>query len=812
MLKHYLVIALRNLWKSRLFSAINIAGLAIGMATCTLILLYVQHELSYDRFHPAAERLYRVLTIDKAIGVSSQFVGVTLPPLGPALAASFPEVESFCRVGSGQRQLLEVNPERHVYAENVVVADSNFFSVFGFKLLKGDPLTCLNEPFAQVLTVTLARRLFGNDDPMGRTLRTANGNTVTVTGLMADLPDNTALKCEAITSLATAAKLARQQQANVAAQLPPGASPPPIFLDNWNLIAMPLYVRLKDSASAAELNAKLTPFLRSKGVEANFEVTLQPIADLHLRSTRVVFDTTAGKGDISSVYTLAVVAVLVLLIASFNFMNLSTARAAGRAKEVGLRKVVGSSRRQLMTQFLGESVVLALIAMVLALSLVELLLPWLNGLAGKHLRLNLFTNPLLAAGLLGLVVLVGVLAGLYPALVLSRFRPVDVLKGSFQSGAKGRFLRRALVVTQFAMSIALIIGTLIVNRQLAYIHTKDLGYNRDQMLILDLNDLKLQQKADAFRTELAASPEILATSAAFNLPGRQLGRNGVRLEGEPESQIRIWSQLVVDWDFIPTMGMDIVKGRNFDRAFASDTINAVLINERAAREIGGTDPLGARLYNGPQDTVGSVVVGVVKDFHFASLRQEIEPLIVFLVPNTPPTLTLRLRAGGIPAAMKFVEQTWKKVYPDHPFVYSFLDQEFEQLYKGDANFARLGSSFSILAIFIACLGLFGLASHTTEQRRKEIGVRKVLGASVASISSLLIMDFIRWVALANLVAWPLAFLAAQRWLGSFVYHASLSWVPFVAAGAGALLIAVITVLAQVIRAASANPIKALRYE
>jgi putative ABC transport system permease protein len=804
MLKHYIIIALRNLWKSKLFSLINIAGLAIGMAACTMILLYLQHELSFDRFHPAVDRTYRVLTIDKAIGVSSQYVGIAMPPLGPALASTLPEVETYCRISGERRVLMEVNQTHHIYADPVRDADSTFFDVFGFKLLKGDPHTALKEPFTAVITQGLAKRLYGSADPMGKTFKTANGFELTVTGLVEDPTECSHIHFESVFSMATTEQIARQQQ-------PPNATTP-IYLEVWNLIAMPTYVRLKAGASVEGFKAKLNPFIRSHNVDENFELTLQKVADVHLHSSNIVFDINSHKGDASTVYALSAVAVLILLIASVNFMNLSTARAASRAREVGMRKVVGSVRSQLVTQFLGESILLALIAMIFALSLVELFLPWLNNLSGYHIKLNIFGNGILAAGLLGLVLVVGVLAGSYPAVVLSSFQPIDVLKGSFQTSARGSLLRRVLVVVQFALSIALICGTLVVNSQLRYIHTKDLGYNRDQVLVLDLFSRPLQKSSQSLRSEIAASPHVAAVGASNAIPSRQLGRASIRLEGAPDTEKRIWSNMVVDYEFLSTLGIQLIKGRNFSRDFPSDTFNSVLINEAAAREIGAGDPLGKHLFFDTNDTTGGYVIGVVKDFHFASLRQKIEPLVVFLSEQGNPTLSIRLKAGSIPAAMSYIEGVWKKINPEHPFLYNFLDDEFDRLYRQDTNFAKIGNAFSGLAIFIACLGLFGLASHTTEQRRKEIGVRKVLGASVFSVSRLLIFDFIRWVALANILAWPIAFVVSRRWLEGFVYHTDISWIPFVVAGGIALIIAVLTVLGHAVRAATANPVNALRYE
>jgi putative ABC transport system permease protein len=804
MFKHYLIVALRNLWKSKLFTLINVAGLAIGMAACVLIFVYLQHELSFDRFHEKGDRILRVLTIDRAVGVSSQDVAITMPPFGPEAAMAFPEIESYCRISFAGRQSFEVEPSKLAYANPVCSSDSTFFTFFTFPLIKGDPTQVLVKPFSMVVTEKAARRMFGSTDVVGRIVKGASGNEFTVTGVAADPPENSHLQFEIVTSFSSLVVQAKRQQ--------PPDSKRPIWLESWQLLAMPTYICLKPGASWHTLLPKLTPFLRSKGVAANFEGNLQPLFDTHLRSTHIIFDTSSNKGDAAATYTLAAVAMLILLIASVNFMNLSTARASLRAREVGLRKVVGSTQQQLRTQFLGESIVLSAISMVLALSIAELFLPWLNQLTGYHLKLNLFTNPVLAAGVVTLVAAVGLLAGSYPAAVLSRFQPVEVLKGAFHHSRRGRFLRRGLVVFQFALSIVLICGTIMVNRQLHFIQTADLGYNREQVLILDVNNRRLLNTAEALRNEISSSPHVSNTAVSDVVPGRQCSRATVKLEGDPETQNRIWSLYNVDFDALKTLQLTLLKGRGFSRDFPADTAKSLLINEAAAREMGPGDPVGKQINLGDGDSTKLTVVGVVKDFHFASLREKIEPLILSCTVTQLPVLTVRIKAGAVPQAMAHIEKAWKKVNPALPFEYRFLDDEFHDVYQGDINFGRIGNAFSGLAIFIACLGLFGLASHTTDQRRKEIGIRKVLGASVMSISGLLIVDYIRWVALANLVAWPLAYYAINRWLGTFVYHTELTWLPFALSGAAALVIAVLTVLGHALKAATSNPVHALRYE
>ena len=804
MLKHYITIALRNLWKSKLFTLINVAGLAIGMAACILIFIYVQFELSFDRFHKYADRICHVVTIDRAVGVSSPFVGITMPAFGPQSPQTFPEIESFCRIIRPTQMWLTIDADHKMAADSVLPVDSTFFEFFSFPLLKGSPKQVLVDPFSIVVTKKLAKKLFGDADPIGRIVTTASGNELKVTGLAEDPPGNSHIQFDALLSLSTTAALARRQQ--------PPNSTQPIWLDSWQLLAIRTYIRLAPGVDYQSLIPKMNPYIRSNGVRDNFEVTLQPFLDVHLKSSNIIFDDNEHKGDISSVYTMAAVAILILIIASVNFMNLSTARATSRAREVGLRKVVGSLRKQLVTQFLGESVLLALLALLLSLSIAELLLPWLNQLTGYHLKLNVFTNAGLAASLLGLVIAVGILAGSYPAAVLSGFRPIEVLKGSFQHSARGRILRRVLVVFQFTLSIALICGTILIGRQMHYIQSKDLGYNRDQVLLMTFRNVALINSASALKNEIASSPSVESICTSNDVPGRQLSRAPILFENDPKDQNRIWSLMNVDWDVTNTLKLHILKGRDFSRDFPADTANSVIINEAGAREMGLDDPVGKRIYLGRQDSTGAIIVGMVKDFHFASLREKIEPLIISVNNTTLNTLMVRIKAGMIKPAMEYINQAWKKINPDQPISYTFLDDEFNQTYAADINFAKIGNTFSGLAIFIACLGLFGLASHTTEQRRKEIGIRKVLGASAFGISKLLILDYIRWVALANILAWPVAFWAAQRWLNNFAYHIEIGWLPFAIAGLLALVIAVVTVLGHALRAATSNPVNALRYE
>lgn len=807
MFKNYLIIALRNLLRHKGYSFINIAGLAIGMAACILILLFIQNELSFENMHADAGRIYRVLTIDKALGTHNQRVGISMPAMGPALPGAFPEVEASLRLTFGGQTLLSRPGENRpaIYAQQLRSADSNFFEFFEYALLKGDPATALAQPFSLVLTASLAKQLFGDEDPVGKTVKDGDGDALQITGIMADLPDNTHLEFDALGAIATITSQARANQ--------PPNSTQPVFTESWQAIAMPTYIRLAHGASAEGLPEKFTKLARDNNVSPNFDVVLQPLLDVHLKSTDIIFDAVANKGDLNNVYIFAAIALLILIIAAVNYMNLSTARSAGRAKEVGLRKVVGSYQSQLMGQFLGESFFITLLALLLAIPLATLALPWLNQLTQTSLSLELTNNGPLVAFLFALLLLVGLLAGSYPAVVLSGFKPIAVLKGSFKSGKKGAALRIGLVVFQFALSIALIGATLIIQKQLHYVQHKDLGYNREQVMIFDVVDQAMGRSLETFRQELTQNSAFISAAQAGNVPGRTFGRTRVRPEGVSDEDIWIWSALSLSPEAMSTFDMQIAQGRNFSREMPTDTVDAVMMNETAASKLGWNDPLNRRLYFGPNDSVGTRVIGVMKDFHFAGMHQNIEPVVIFPIASAPGNLlAARVQPGRISEAVQAAEKVWQKVYPSYPFTYTFLDTEFENLYRRDLNTGTIVNVFSGLAILIACLGLFGLASHATVQRTKEIGVRKVVGASTSVIVRLLVVDFVRWVALANLVAWPLAWYVASKWLQNFAYRINMDPLPLLAASVLALVIAVLTVLSQSLRAALINPAQALRYE
>ncbi|HEY5564746.1 MAG TPA: ABC transporter permease, partial [Rhodothermia bacterium] len=789
MLRNHIKIFWRHIRRQPTFAFINVFGLAVGLAACMLIALFVEDELSYEDMHSQSDRIYRVLTIDRALGTNNQRVGISMPALGPALTPAFPEIEDAVRVTFGGQTLLRYEDGEPIYAEELRNADPTFFEFFDYRLISGDPETALAEPFALILTESLAGKLFGGEDPMGRTVRNGNGVDFTITGVLEDLPVNTHMTFDALGSYKTLEAQARANQ--------PEGSTGPIFWETWQAIAMPTYAKFAPGTSAQGFDERLTKFVRDNGVAENFSVTLQPLEDVHLGSTDVIFDPVQNKGDANTVYVFAAIAVLILLIAVVNYLNLSTARSAERAREVGLRKVVGSTKRQLVSQFLSESVFTAFTALVIALGIAWAAVPALNSLSGASVTFGSSNLELVAGFVLVSVLVVGLLGGLYPAFALSGFNPISVLKGKFQASRQGRYVRIGLVIFQFALSIALIGTTWMVQKQLRFIQSKDMGYDREQVMLFDMVDQAMASEQQRFVDELKAHSAFSSVAPSGNVPGRTFGRTGVTPEGAAENDIWIWSVLNVAPETLPALGIEMAAGRNFERDRPSDESGVILINETAVRQLGWDDPLQRRIYLGAQDTVGSHVIGVVKDFHFAGIHQHVEPLLIGPLGTNPGfTIVARAESGRVAEAVKAAEVAWAATYPDYPFKYGFLDQEFEQTYERDQVTGTVINVFSILAIVIACLGLFGLASYSTSQRTKEIGVRKVMGASAPSITRLLVFDFVRWVLLANLLAWPLAWLASNHWLETFAYRVDVDPLVLLGGSIAGLAIAIVTVLAQ----------------
>ena len=808
MFTNYLKIAFRTLRKQAGYTLLNVTGLAVGIACCLLIGLYVRHEWSFDHFHEKADRLYR-LTYENRIGAD-------LPPatpdeyrawgsaaIAPLLETDFSEVEHAVRL-SGRHQILLSQGEHAFQEEDYFFADSAFFEVFSFPLLEGNPATALAQPNSIILTETAAQRYFGNQEAFGQTLRLENEITLTVTGVMADVPANSHLEFDILLSMSTFENDAR-------------ANDQAYKFDNWGYIDFFTYVLLRDGTSAEAFQAQLPAFVQRYNGDAlqdppqSYTLALEPITEAYL--SPVGSFQPGSKGDEASLYLFVVIAAFILLIACINFMNLSTAHATSRAKEVGVRKTVGARRTGLIGQFLAEAILLATVATGVAVVLAHVTLPLFRMLADKEISSELLTSVPVAGVLLIGTLLVGVLAGSYPALVISAFRPSQVLKGNFATSSRGIALRKGLVVFQFAAAIVLIVGTLVVRQQLHYLQERPLGFDDAQQLVLDFGgDSAVLSNMESIKEELATLPGVQHVAATRSIPGDYYPHATTRVEA-PDGAMRevVPGLYEVDTDFLPQIGLEAAAGRLFSSTFATDAEEALLLNEAAAQELGYADVadvVGKRFTQWGRE---GVVVGVVKDFNFESLRHEISPL-TFRVSPWLNYIVLQVATEDAAGVVAEAQDKWSQLVPHRPFLYSFLDQSFDAQYRAEDRFGMLFGTFAALAIFVACLGLFGLAAYAAQQRTKEIGVRKVLGASVPSIIGLLSKDFLQLVGIAFVVAVPVAYLAMQHWLDDFAYRIEVGPGIFVFAVVLVLLVAVLTVSYQSIKAALADPVKSLRYE
>ncbi len=808
MIKNYITVALRNLSRHKVFSFINILGLAIGLACCITIFLFVRDELRYDTFHTKADRIYRVVN-SRVRESGEDHIALTPPAFGPTLQRDFPEVQQMVRFFDMRAPLITYE-DKKFFETDFLLADSTVLDVFTLPLLKGNPQTALKERYSLIITESVAKKYFGEQDPMGKVLTVDGEMKFTVTGVMQDLPVHSHLKINVLGNFNMLKDFIQQSR-----------------LENWVWHQFYTYILLQENYNVAQLEAKLPSFVKTHASEVTarmntkYTIGLQALTDVHLRSSHLEHDI-AQKGDIQYVYAFSVIALFALLIACFNFMNLSTARSAQRAKEVGLRKVVGAGRRQLIAQFIGESILLVSIAMVMAFILVYLTLPIFNNFSGKQLQLFSAIDILTVLGVLAIILLVGLVAGSYPAFFLSAFQPVKVLKGELRAKHGGYSLRQTLVVLQFAISTVLIIGTTIVFRQLNYIQNTNLGFSKEQLVSLPIRNGEMRRNYEGIKNELLQNTAIKSATACYGLPGDIFAGDGILIPGR-DTDYSI-NMFLVDHTYIPTLEMEMVAGRNFSKEYGTDAENAFILNETAVKDLGWNTPEEAlnkeihwKKWNvdsaGISDSLKrGKVIGVVKDFHYKSLHQKIEPLILHIYQDAYTSIVVKVRPENMQATLNFLEKKWTSLDAEWPFEYTFLDEQFAKKYESERVFGKVFTAFTLLSIFIACLGLFGLASFTASQRSREIGIRKVLGASVAGIVFLLSKDFLKLVLLALLIAIPLAWYAMSGWLEDFAYRIDMDWWMFALAGLVALLIALFTVSFQSIKAALANPVKSLRNE
>jgi putative ABC transport system permease protein len=795
MLKNYLTIALRNLWKRRGFSLINILGLTVGLTACFLIFLYVRFECSYDAFHAKADRIYRVVCDVKTPSETIQANGPAWPVV-PALRREFPEIAGGVRTATVS--FLFRKGDIKYQEENSLLADPDFFRVFDFPLLKGDPNTALKEPFSVVFSETAAKKYFGDTDPIGQTILLAQkGWPVKVTGIMRDLPANSMISGDVVVSMSTETMHLNQG-----------------LEDSWLWGAYhPVsYVLLRPHADARALEARFPAFMAKmenddmRRQQMASTLLLEPLRDVYLHSTR----DGSKAGNVRNVYLFSCIAAIILLIACINFVNLTTARSVERAREVGVRKVMGALKPQLAGQFAGESILLCLFAFVLSLAAAGLLLPEFNRLSGKTISIGIFDHPADIVWLGAASVLIGLLAGIYPALVLSAYKPSAVLKGRFTTGSRGSVLRKGLVLVQFTLSIGFIIASIIVYSQLKYMREQDLGFNKEQMMVIDTEG---DPHRVAFQAALRGVPGVLSASIASNVPGTEEPVVNCQIENaRGDMQVANLDSYFADWDYIPQYGIRIVAGRAFSRDFPTDTTKSMLINESAARMFGYSSPAKAVGRRFSQFGRDGTIIGVMKDFHFRSLQQQIQPLTLRIEPDACYLVSVKVATAHLPATMAAIESNWKRIVPYRPLLYYFLDEYFDKQYRADERFGRLFLYFTVLAICISCMGLLGLSAYSSVQRTKEVAVRKVMGASVAGIVRLLSRDFLALVVVSFVIATPLTWWLMQRWLMDFAYRVRVSWVDFFVAGLLAVMIALLTIGGNAVRAAMANPAEALRSE
>jgi putative ABC transport system permease protein len=808
MFKNYLKTAFRNLLRYKGFALINIASLTIGIIGCLVIGLFVWDEWQYDKEIPGGENVYRIYEQRKNNDVITY--GAPVPPAYASfLKRTYPEVDTTTRIlMSLDKFLMEIGEKRN-YEDKGWFVESSFFDIFPLKFAKGDPATALTEPRTVVITEDLAKKYFNNEDPVNKTLY-IDKDTFAVKGVLAKLPEHFHLNFRYLMSL-------------------PSAGIQRETMERWTWHQFYTYIKLKPGANVQQLQDKFQAHMKKEIfptlTQAGFTFLpfFQPLKDIHLQSSDFIYDN-AVRGNQTYVKALTIIALFVLVIACFNFINLATARSFRRAKEIGVRKVVGADRGQLIFQFIGETILLSVLSMIIATIATFFIVPLLNQFTSKSIQFNPFTNPVLTFLIVASGIVIGILAGIYPALVLSGFQPIKVLKSmkSVASGVGGAWLRQALVVVQFALSVLLIVSTIIVYRQTKYLNDKDLGFNREQIVYFQLRDsLAANPKTlETFKSELKRSSNVISVTSGYGLPGDQYAGDGVNVGNENKEHSA--NVFIGDEDYIKTLGLRIIAGRDFSRDMSTDVKEAFIINETAVKEFGFGTPeraIGQPLsWNEwvPADTLNPVkkgkVIGVVKDFHYKSLHEKVTASVIQLYPQWTFKVAVKLKTADIKSTLAYINNIWNKFTPSYPLDYKFMDESYGKMYKSEEKLSDLLWIFTIMAIIVGCMGLFGLAAFSAEQRTKEIGIRKVLGADVINIVALLSKNFLLLVLIASLIAFPIAWWAMNNWLKDFPYRVTIGWWVFGIAIMAALGIALLTVSFQSIKAAIANPVKSLRTE
>ena len=797
MFGNYLKSAFRNITKHKGFSFINISGLAVGMACCILILLFVHYEFSFDKFHKNSDGIYRVL-----LNIGSTFRGksrfnATAGILAPAMKDNFPEVIYATRVFQHRRDDVVKYDNKRFIEPRFYFADPDFLKMFNYPVIQGNSETVLNEPFSLLVSQAMALKYFGSRDPVGKTLRVNNEWDYLITGVFENTPENSHIRFDFLASFSSYMKISGAER-----------------FSEWGRMTNVTYFMLDNQASPLEFEEKLNALYRQNmpnQQNSSGRVEIPSVSKIHF------YDEALGEfepgADIRTVYLFAAIALFILLIASFNYMNLSTARSSLRSKEVGLRKVVGASRKNLVKQFYGESILVTLIAFVFSLMLIKLFLPLFSDYIDRPLSFNLLSSPFILAAMGSIVIFIALVSGSYPALLLSSFKPISILKGNLGLRSKGSvFFRNSLVVMQFTLSIALVFCTVVTINQLRFLKNRDLGFTKDYILTLNASQLLENRSYDSVKNEMLSFSGILDMTCSSYLPVN-IGSGGlVDWEGREEEDNLVAHMIWVDENFFNFYGIPIVEGRNFSKEYGSEKGISYILNEKAVKGIGWSDPIGKRFSVDRNMKVPGPVIGIVKDFHYQPLHLEIQPLHIRYLDKPWGWLSVRINPQNIPETLVFLEKKWIEFAPEYPFEYSFLDDRLNRLYNSEQKLGQSFNGFAFLAILIACLGLYGLASFVAERRTKEIGIRKVLGASVPNVLFLLSRDFMKWVLLANVIAWPLAYYAMTKWLQNFAYHVQLNIWIFLLSGIIAFVIAFLAVCFKSLKTAVTNPVDSLRYE
>lgn len=795
MLKNYLLVTFRNILRSKIFSFINILGLALGIYVCIIIGLYVVDDLSFDRYHPNAKRIYRVVSFDNTRDWIS---AVTSGPMMLKLGEDIPEIEAATRISPAFFRLQPgtIDPASDSLAifRRGIVTGPGFFKVFDFGILEGEKENPFEDPNGIYISQDVVDAIYPDENPVGKPINIRSNEHAYVAGIIETPPANSHMQFDVVQFMDINRNLA--------------------WWDSWENLSLTGYVLLREGADPKEVEPKIVASSREGGFSEVFTPKLQPILDMHLDSQDIRYDAfNMNKNNRSVVYALILIAILVIFVASINFINLSIARSMKRAREVGMRKVVGANRKQLSTQFILESIFLTIIAMAIAVCATEISIPHLQTFLNKPLLLNFIQHPIMLVLFIGLAIILGIASGFYPAIILSSFKPAKVLKAKFNKKRTGLGLRKILIIGQFSISIGLIAGVLIVLQQIRFLEHRDFGYNRDQVVIIPAGDQNVSLDGDNFKDRVKQIPGIVSFGRASLAPGRTLPTTEVCFDYRKEGESNMFEHFWIDHEFISSLEIDIIKGRNFSRDLSSDTL-AVLINETAYRMSGWNDLEGKKIINRGARMIDEPfqVIGVLRDIHFGLANRPVEPMLLQLNPAAAGLAFIRLENTDAEATIENIEEIYTELYPDREFRSFQFDEIFSFQFDGDRGFAFSIAVFAGLAIIIACLGLFGLASYAIEVRQRELAIRKVLGSTVPQIMYLLSKEFSQWVIFANIIAWPAAFLLMREWLKSFAYKAPFSILPFLLAGVAALIISIVTISLRMITVIRSNPVETLKYE